>query len=433
MRTPPAEASSTRLLYHDPAAPAAPAGAESPFRRAILDLLSAGGGIDLACPYIGLNYLDPLLARADRWRLLTDAEAMLSICAGLTARRRMAAWVQANRGRVRHVAGLHAKVVIGPGRALVGSTNLTDAGTLRRVEVGASLTGAAEVGELRRWFQAVWDRAAEPDPSAMLALAAVGDPPPPRGGRPAGFGESPVRAAPAAGEPPRGRRSVARTVEDGEPAAKPARSARAVPNGGFPFTVPLRDVPEADALAAVAATLRARADREWAETFFDWLADLIRLTGLPEGDRQLTVTLTSPDRSRDIYRSIGANVNNRTALAFSDQFPLGRPTVIHLVGRSFADKAQNSFSDLVRQTHVLRGKVADDPPALLWTAFPPPAELLAAGLRDEWEREVAREVRRTRGHSPAGGRAHLPLLYRAAIDLAARRTLFDSAFGGGGP
>lgn len=178
----------TKLLYHPPES-----GGTSPFDQAIVEL-SHGNPIKLASPYIGLEYLEGLIALSAGWELLSDVHAWLS---SLNAKERLKAqdFIKSHQARIRHCDALHAKLVIGPSRAYLGSANLTNMGICGRTEMGVLLEDPAHVQEMHQWFDALWLRSSPPDLAQIEALVhhlnqkwGQGDPqwaetPPSSGGR----------------------------------------------------------------------------------------------------------------------------------------------------------------------------------------------------------------------------------------------------------
>lgn len=141
----------------------------SPFDEAIV-AVAKGNLIKVVSPYIGLRYLQRLVLHSADWRLISDVQAWLS---SLTpdARRLSAQFIEDNLQRIRHVPAVHAKTVIGPNAAYLGSANLTNAGILSRTEMGMLVDEPAMVSELHAWFDAMWLDAAAPVMAEVLAYA----------------------------------------------------------------------------------------------------------------------------------------------------------------------------------------------------------------------------------------------------------------------
>lgn len=144
---------STTLIYHSDQTMS---GGVSPFDAAVMSMVD-GHEILIACPYLGLDYLRRMTRPAAGWRLLTDVGEWLASQAA-EPRRQIVEFVLANAGQVRHLADLHAKVLVAGERALAGSANFTDKGITGRVELSVLFDGGEQVAELRGWFESLWQR-----------------------------------------------------------------------------------------------------------------------------------------------------------------------------------------------------------------------------------------------------------------------------------
>jgi len=170
---------SASLVYHTAETMS---GGVSPFDAAVMDMV-VGQELLIACPYLGLDYLRRMTRPAAGWRLLTDVGEWLASHAA-DPRRRVVECVLANADRVRHCAGLHAKVLVAGGKALVGSANFTEKGITERVEMSVTFDGGRQVEALRVWFESLWKQTGpvkEADLRAWLAAtpprASFGPPP----------------------------------------------------------------------------------------------------------------------------------------------------------------------------------------------------------------------------------------------------------------
>lgn len=132
----------------------------SPFDDAILNA-ARGIAVRIASPYIGLSYLERIIAVASDWTLISDIEAWLS---SLSMRARPSAWsfIREHINKIHHCPGLHAKVVIGDKLAVFGSANLTLSGIQARTELGMLLTEPSQVLELSSWYDGIWSTTASP-------------------------------------------------------------------------------------------------------------------------------------------------------------------------------------------------------------------------------------------------------------------------------
>ncbi len=142
----------TRLIYH-----ASDVCATSPFDQAIV-AIAREGNLRLACPYIRVDYLERITALTPVWRLLTDVDEW-AMSLPRSGRESAARFISSHRGAIRHLSGLHAKVAIGNGSALVGSANFTKAGIRERMEMSVAFEEEPQVNELAGWFEKCWERA----------------------------------------------------------------------------------------------------------------------------------------------------------------------------------------------------------------------------------------------------------------------------------
>ncbi|WP_146114989.1 hypothetical protein [Malikia spinosa] len=109
-------------------------------------------------PYIGLGYLKRIVGISSSWKLISDLDEWLA-AAPRNERPLIHDFLDVNRDQVRHYSGVHAKTVIGPLAAYVGSANLTLRGLLSRVELGFRVETTEHLDELHRWFDDLWNQA----------------------------------------------------------------------------------------------------------------------------------------------------------------------------------------------------------------------------------------------------------------------------------
>ena len=140
----------TELIYHDPTDHTG----ISPFDKAVQDI-SQGDSVSIACPYITPSYITDITSNVEYWRLVTDIGEWLDIH-NEESRKAVQGLISEYHDQVKQVPDLHAKVVIGDGKALVGSANLTEKGLTRRTEMAVLLDDEEMVDELREWFQTLW-------------------------------------------------------------------------------------------------------------------------------------------------------------------------------------------------------------------------------------------------------------------------------------
>lgn len=140
-----------KLIYHPPnqTTPSV-----SPFDAAIMEMV-AGTHVRIACPYLGVEYLNRIIGKAKSWQLLTDVMAWLQ-SNGPNARPGIVEFISQNTALIHHCPNLHAKVVLTDSAAIFGSANLTRMGITERVEMSALTEDPKDVKELGAWFNAIW-------------------------------------------------------------------------------------------------------------------------------------------------------------------------------------------------------------------------------------------------------------------------------------
>ena len=100
----------SQLIYH----PLPAVSRTSPFDECAIKVAQSGA-IRIVSPYIGVGYLERLIALSPEWHLISDVEAWLS---SLSFRARPRAWafIRANLQRIHHCPDIHAKVVLSPNK-----------------------------------------------------------------------------------------------------------------------------------------------------------------------------------------------------------------------------------------------------------------------------------------------------------------------------
>ncbi len=133
----------------------------SPFDIAINKLVN-GKDILIACPYLGIDYFQEITTVCRSWKLLTDIKAWIE--SHLRSPKQLpliTQFIHENHRNIRHFSDLHAKVIISPDQAFVGSTNLTKLGIQEREEMAVLINEPIQVNELCVWFTTLWERTYE--------------------------------------------------------------------------------------------------------------------------------------------------------------------------------------------------------------------------------------------------------------------------------
>ena len=384
---------STKLIYHTPDSMA---GGASPFDIAILEMLE-GQEVRIACPYLGLSYLERILERASGWRLLTDVREWLASHSH-ESRTRIVAFILANQEQVRHCKDLHAKVLIAGTQALTGSANFTEKGITGRVEVSVLFQECEEVEELRAWFDLLWSQTA-PIPADDLPLCVASLPPPDR---------SPTQSA--------------------LPCAFPGVSSRLHQLD----TVSGSD----DAENSLIERLRQAPDRAWAESYLDLAKELVEITGLGNDDPRLVMSLRQG-------KTLPITINRRYVLTafrldegqhekrwlIPDYTNPPSHAVVELVLPASMKDEIDKLPGVIRHSSFDPGfsrETNDNVPRFV--SFSVASRFtFSPEVIEGWQQTLLAE--RDHGRASPYRRFHEPIVYRAVMDLVFRRQVLDRAFG----
>lgn len=363
-------------------------GALSPFEAA-LARVREDGVADIVCPYIGFNVLEWYLSRLDRWRLLTDVEAWMSITQKREGREAVSQWCQDHVHNVRHIAMLHAKVIIGQRRALIMSANLTDAGMLSRLEAGVLVDEPAQVSELQNWFGQCWGSAVAPDalPWEWLVRSVPQNTPPTDACcRPASLHRNPVRV-----------RSMRLRLREMPRVAQSTEDLR---------------IGDHDEMRLI-GRLERTPSRAWASAFLDWTADLLKTHRLTPSDRRLMVSLTKAGK-------LNISVNNRYALATGSM----RDGCVHLM---ISRRDTRRLAKLVPGAIIAEEYFDGGRSPRTFAVIPfPPAPSVVAQVMAIWHAAIKDEL--TDRSNASGRRVDTPSLCLAATSQEYRDAILDAAF-----
>lgn len=142
-------------------------GGISPFDKTILQI-AGNADLNIACPYMSINYLTEILAHSHSWRIVSDLQAWFTSCP-INQRAKTLEFIKANQDKIRHIPKLHAKLIVSNRQALVGSANFTDNGILHNYEISVLFEESPEVTQLQEWFETIWQRGQVVDLSKLFA------------------------------------------------------------------------------------------------------------------------------------------------------------------------------------------------------------------------------------------------------------------------
>lgn len=369
------------LIYHQPKAIAL---AVSRIDEAIRQIV-IGQQIDIACPYLGLPYLNQITKQCRSWRLLSDVEQWV-ISQPRNSRSKVYDFIATHRDRVHHYPKLHAKVIVAEGKALVGSANFTEVGVTKRAEMCALLNDATQVSELRKWFGRLWELSTPPDMDELAELIRC------------------VAEYRSDYEPPFSLTSPAPKINTQMVVAPDPR-----PN---PVSKQRREVHE-----ALVERLSLAPTREWIAEYLNLIKELIEFCGLAWNDERLALTLRKKETRLPV------NINQRYVL--NAQLAKGEDPVVGLIlGADFT--RYHRLHKEAYQFKPRRGELVEEAPYWISKQDGLPSEHIFADLKNEWKKTVLAEL--ARGKRSGFRKHHEPLIYEAATDLDYRESLLDRAF-----
>lgn len=369
------------LIYHEPEEVALAVSCIDEVIRQIV----IGQQIDIACPYLGLPYLNQITKECSSWRLLSDVEQWV-ISQPRNSRSKVYDFIATHRDRVHHYPKLHAKVIVAEEKALVGSANFSEEGVTKRAEMCALLADPTQVSELRKWFGRLWELSTPPDMDELAELI----------------------------------RCVAEYRSDHEP---PFSLTSPAPKINTQMVVPLDRRPNTvikqprEVHDALVERLSLAPTREWITEYLNLIKELIDFCGLAWNDERLALTLPKKETRLPV------NINQRYVL--NAAFARGsKAAFLFILGGDFV-----RYRRLQRHAgrySPWRGEAIEDVP-YWWEKYPEtPNEVLSGEFKEEWKNAVRSELRR--GKRSGFRKYHDSRIYDAAVDLEYRASLLDEAF-----
>lgn len=356
---------------------------ESPFDKAIRETADSDF-IWIVCPYISPNYLRSILGDTNEWRVITDVEAWAGTFGG-SSRQEIQKLVESNRERIHNIQDIHAKVVISDNSAIVGSANLTEKGVTRRREMGVQFEEQDLIEELQDWFFHLWSKSSPIDLDEFR-----------------GYIQS-LSTTPT---------THSRTT------ASVSSEAPRVNTSFVKQDILSEDELESDdeARESLVNILQIAPSQEWADSFFDLLADVILMWELESDDPRLVTSLAQEDR-------IAVSINTRYVLG---AFPADEPST----GFTIKDGAANverliEAADEDMSFDALPGEDEEQTP--YWVEYNGyPKRMMDNLFRRSWMKAISDELERASG-SPHQ-ESHEPLVYRMAVNEEYREQILRDAY-----
>jgi hypothetical protein len=362
-------------------------GGASPFDAAIREIV-ADEDVLIACPYITLDYLEPVLRDGDSWRLLTDVEAWLGNYS-VNKRESIREFIARHHERIHDVRDLHAKAVIGETDALVGSANLTWTGLGGRDELGVRFDESERIAELREWFDGLWEE-----------------------GSPAKLDEIDERIRTSSPVP---------SSATGGGAASISSDARRVNASVVRNDTKVRTTEEADtedrgAHQRLVERIGKAPNREWIDRHFDLFEELLAVSELSNDDPILVASIPKTG-------GIHITLNHRYVLVMMRSTRFQTSFIL-------SDDTTNLNRFISQTTKYEPFSNAGGEPAPHLLTFDNGLEQITdPSFKRGWLSAILNEVE-NRAEKARWRSKHEPAVYRAAVDHDYREEVLSEAFGG---
>jgi phosphatidylserine/phosphatidylglycerophosphate/cardiolipin synthase-like enzyme len=249
-------------------------GASSAFKDAIEEVAEEGS-LSIAVPYFNLDILLPLINDKE-WRLITDGNECFKNLNNKAKVALIEFW-NSNLNFIRHKHFLHAKVIIGKAKALLGSANYTHLGLGKRDEAAVLLEGDI-VNELQKWYTRLWSESNKTflDAKRTLMIKNI------------------LNSKPTTSEAIFLKNNYRAQTKLLHRSKKKAQKA--------PTT-------EAEYLEKLLKVLRISPSRDWIDGYLDLMRIALLKINLPSRDKHIRTT------ARDDDKALRLNANNRLALS----------------------------------------------------------------------------------------------------------------------
>jgi len=374
---------SARLIYHKQDSDSE----FSPFDEAILQIVK-DESINIACPYLGLDYLNRLTCLCKSWNLLTDVEEWIK-SQNVNQRIKILDFIKNNISAIRHYPQLHAKTVMNSNAALLGSANFTEAGIQHRTELSILLNDEETINELNNWFVTQWNISSEIPLEKVQAFI---------NGLPK---ETVENSSPKGFISPR--------IPNKDSKLLPIINVKVVATEVFDLTKQSLRLVE---------KIRLISDRHWFESYLNLAEYLITQIGIESSDPRLAMSIPKSKSNSPLPITI----NNRYVLAPYIKQDTAMIDIICGPEIAQISSIQNSIIDY--EFHALSGENETDVPYLL--QFQSAEEILDnTELRDCWIKAVKRELNRAK--SSSFRKFHAPEAYMLVMNRDYRKLILEKA------
>lgn len=370
---------SIRLIYHTKESEN---GGVSPFDEAVRSIVQ-NEAVSIACPYLGLTYLQNIKHSCHSLRILTDVKEWL-FSSSRQDKPKILEFIRQNHSSIHYYLDLHSKVIVAGDKALVGSANFTQKGIKDRTEMSILFEAEAQVDELKRWFDTLWDQSSTVKLDELDKIDAE------------------ITSLPSFEEIEQQRSKIilsssapkvrSRLLTDFQ--REQQQSILDIPsNARETRSYPLEDLQDdREPFERLIERISRAANREWIDEYFDLLSELIQFARLEDTDPRLSLSI--PEFK---YERLPVTINSHYVLAAS-------------------------LKKKVKAVGYRYGTNIED---FKWSTKSP-KYALTPREKAVWKQAVFDEL--DLGKSSSYRKHHQSVVYRAAVDLEYRSLVLDRAF-----
>ncbi|MEW5803767.1 MAG: phospholipase D family protein [bacterium] len=379
-----------KLIYHNAESAS---GGVSPFDEEIIKIVR-GEHVRIACPYLGLTYIQRLIELSSSWQILTDLEEWISSQKDKNNQIRIKEFIDRYNNYIHHYKALHAKVIIAKDKAIIGSANFTNKGIRQRAEVAVLLDQEPQVEELSLWFDSLWNENRSVDEREL---------------------EEYIQSILL--EQLDNRDKNQKKITSFGPTIN---SKLALAYHGHRHVSMIKKANEDDHRKLV-KYVQLASDSKWISNYFDLAKELIEFTGLASDDPRLVMSIPQ-------YKVLPITINQRYVLAAS--FEQEKPRTCFIVGAQFSQlpeflaKAASTW-----RFKPFRGEKPEETPFEVWFVGGPDSIFLndsSNRLKGAWKDATLYELNRAK--VSGFKKKHKSVVYEAVVNLDYRAEVLDDAF-----
>jgi len=127
------------------------------FKDKILNLVR-DNEIKVVCPYIDLEILEDIIKTSKKsWKLITDIKKWF-FSRKKQEHQKILNFIKSNIKNIKDIKGVHAKAIILENKVFLGSSNLTNSGLNRNIELSIIIENNEKIRELDEWFNNLWEK-----------------------------------------------------------------------------------------------------------------------------------------------------------------------------------------------------------------------------------------------------------------------------------